>query len=246
MTRGVRGLLCAFACVAACGVDADEAIDPTPRIALNGLAASDLSANTASLPPLATGPLATTAAASRVDGNVLSYVAACALPGGASVTVHGTKYAGTYGLAPAWATRALTATEQRWVSACVLARTNLFGVEVQLSLRGTNPALASTLLEPVEYLIPEGAFYGNLFATGEPAFACSSLLKTATDWDPERACTQSTDGKTTRCGFTYTHGCALLDVNLAPACSGLLPPYGNCKGDGTSYAEVITVFLTTL
>jgi len=237
--------------VAACGIDDPAEVDDTARIALNGLAAADLLANEGQIAPLASQPFAAAAAASpmrsTVSGKrVLTYLAACALPAGQSVKVGTDTYTGTYGLVPSWATSALTASQQRWVSACMLARTNLYGVQVEMSMRGANPALAPALLEPVDYLVPEGAFYGNLFSANPVAYACTSFLKTATNYDSARACSMSSDGVSTKCGFTYEHGCALLDLDLAPACSGLLPPYGNCRGDGTTYSEVVTVFLKVL
>jgi hypothetical protein len=68
---------------------------------------------------------------------------------------------------------------QRWVSACVLARTNAYGVHVQISMRAPavtpighelqyakiRAALATSPTEVAEYSFREGAYYGNLFAT---------------------------------------------------------------------------------
>jgi hypothetical protein len=67
---------------------------------------------------------------------------------------------------------------QRWVSACVLARTNAYGVHVDISMRAPanapqaiKDALAVSDLERngdathVAYSLREGAFYGNIFAT---------------------------------------------------------------------------------
>src|SRR5262245_59565703 len=109
------------------------------RLAANRLAANKLSANKLAAASLASGSLANSPLAQTADGrDVLSYVVSCALPTGAqtSAKVGGTTYtfAGAIGLAPGWATRAPTVTERRWVTACVLSRTNLYGVSVQLSL----------------------------------------------------------------------------------------------------------------
>jgi hypothetical protein len=61
---------------------------------------------------------------------------------------------------------------QRWVSACVLARTNAYGVKVPISMRvhATAPAavraaLATTPAEEAAFPLPEGSYYGNMFAT---------------------------------------------------------------------------------
>jgi hypothetical protein len=64
---------------------------------------------------------------------------------------------------------------QRWVSACVLARTNAYGVHVQISMRA--PADAPQAIkdalrvgdgaggERESFSLREGAYYGNIFAT---------------------------------------------------------------------------------
>jgi hypothetical protein len=61
---------------------------------------------------------------------------------------------------------------QRWVSACLLARTNAYGTRVSISLRAPadapqkiKDALAATPEELAEYPLREGAYYGNIFAT---------------------------------------------------------------------------------
>jgi hypothetical protein len=61
---------------------------------------------------------------------------------------------------------------QRWVSACVLARTNAYGVTVDISMRAPDDAPAAvkdalrvTDDERAAYTLQEGAFFGNLFAS---------------------------------------------------------------------------------
>jgi hypothetical protein len=61
---------------------------------------------------------------------------------------------------------------QRWVSACLLARTNAYGVKVEISMRAPDTAplkvrqaLATTPDEVTELPLREGAFYGNMFAS---------------------------------------------------------------------------------
>jgi hypothetical protein len=61
---------------------------------------------------------------------------------------------------------------QRWVSACLLARTNAYGVHVQISIRAPadapqaiKDALAVSTEESEQFQIREGAYYGNIFAT---------------------------------------------------------------------------------
>jgi len=68
---------------------------------------------------------------------------------------------------------------QRWVSACVLARTNAYGVHVEISMRAPavappgheqqfariRQALATSPAEVADFALREGAFYGNIFAS---------------------------------------------------------------------------------
>ena len=68
---------------------------------------------------------------------------------------------------------------QRWVSACVLARTNAYGVHVQISMRAPavaplrsraavreiQAALSTSPTEVTDFSYREGAYYGNIFAT---------------------------------------------------------------------------------
>lgn len=101
----------------------------------------------------------------------VQYLAGCALCEGvtAFVDVEGQHYEfpGAIGLAPQWIHHPLSEEEQRWVSACMLARTNYFGVEVKISLRNENSpvaALQTTAEERADFTIYEGDFFGNLFA----------------------------------------------------------------------------------
>ncbi|HEX7699163.1 MAG TPA: hypothetical protein VF403_00490, partial [Kofleriaceae bacterium] len=61
---------------------------------------------------------------------------------------------------------------QRWVSACLLARTNAYGAHVNISMRAPDDApqavkdaLAVSPAEAAVYNLREGAYYGNVFAT---------------------------------------------------------------------------------
>ncbi|HEU4412789.1 MAG TPA: HYR domain-containing protein [Polyangiaceae bacterium] len=116
--------------------------------------------------------------------DLLKYVYECAMgpeqstvldpgPGGANLELHG-----LVGLAPGWGKSGGACDEscQRWVTACVLARTNAYGVKVDLSMRAPDDApahikaaLAVTAEERAAYPLREGAFYGNLFRQeGQP------------------------------------------------------------------------------
>jgi hypothetical protein len=236
----------------------DDDIATSNKLASNKLASNKLASNklAANKLAVATLPSQSTLIDSADGREVLSYILKCALPASVTLTItatNGTAYPfpGEIGLAPAWTTRALTVTEQHWVSACVLSRTNYFGIAVPLSLRGSNPALAQTLAEDLQYETSEAAFYGNLFSTPQVEYACIALPKELNVGSQSlglRDCAVPTgDGTTTMCGFTFTGGCGVVDSLLQPACLSLAEPYSNCKAgtaaNATRFQEVISVVL---
>lgn len=260
----MRHHVLAFACLVAGCVETpelgetDEAVLSSNKIATNKLQAHELDANKLGLNSLVNAGFQAPELLATQDGrDVLSYIVSCALPANTTLVLQGTggvkyTFAGGIGLAPMWRMNSPTVSERRWVSACVLARTNLYGIQVALSLRGANPALATPLTEGLGYTLVEGAFYGDLFAPDGPhMYACDALvrdLNLGLSTQDLRACALSDDGATTRCGFTYAGRCSVLDVGLEPACNSLVAPYGACRAGRASkarYDEVITVYLAT-
>jgi hypothetical protein len=229
----------------------EAALTAGNRLASNRLASNRLASNRLASNSLGAAALTSSALIETADGReVFSYIVSCALPTGKSVTVHdssGTSYtyAGEIGLAPRWQTTTPTVSERRWVTACLLARTNYYGVPVQISMRGANNALATTANEVGTFNVVEGAFYGDLFDTAEQTwFACGSKQWSATlASDAQRTCTISEDGLTTMCGFTYTHFCgSAFDAVHPAACNGKAP-WKKCSGSDTTYDEVISIYL---
>ena len=108
------------------------------------------------------------------------YLIECALSNEDEVTMEQAgdvkTFKGYLGLAPDWKTRALTESEQRWVSACLLARINYYGEKVRISTRADNAkhiqGLQADEQEVKQYSVYEAGFYGNLFAATPTAFAC--------------------------------------------------------------------------
>jgi hypothetical protein len=229
----------------------EEELTASNRLASNRLASNRLASNRLASNSLGAAALSASSLIDSADGReVFSYIVSCALPTGKSVTVSdslGTSYtfAGEIGLAPAWQTTQPTVAERRWVTACLLARTNYYGVPVQISMRGSNAALATTTLETSTYKIAEGAFYGDLFdPNGQTWFACGTKKWTSTlAADAQRTCTISQDGQTTMCGFTYAYFCGSSYDSKHPAACGAKPPWTNCKGSGATYGEVISIYL---
>jgi hypothetical protein len=201
----------------------------------------------------------------------LRYMYSCAMPAGSSMELviggvsYGT-YEGQIGLAPQWGIEGGSCDQscQRWVSACMLARTNYYGVPVRISLRGNHPALQVSEAEAAEFSLREGSFFGNVFGEevmvaepdylgyafcapkqGRPLHACSgeaSALKHVT----QRLCASSG-----ACGIDVVGDCA--SACSAPNSVG---GYGQCTAtcwDETDmwpgqahdmpYTEVITVHL---
>jgi hypothetical protein len=207
----------------------------TNRLATNRLATNGLS-EVSSIDDLK-------AMASDEGGReLLTYMMSCALPEGQSLSVEtdsGTyTFDGLIGLAPDWLTSPLSTEDARWVSACLLARVNYYGVTVHISMRGDSPALAITPEEGADYPLYEGAFWGNLFVDGpQDKNACISAYK-ATDPQvgsmPLRQCTVPTGDGTTWCDFTAAGTCEEV-------CSGVNGGNGfeTCAGAG----QVINVYL---
>ncbi len=137
------------------------------RIALNRIASNRIASNQISnnLYRIASNELLATAEGREL----LSYVVSCAIPHGITLVAEheGVSYefAGEIGLAPKWLERSLREGEQRWVSACLIARVNLFGIPVSISIRGPHDALTVTQDEAEDYSVEEAAFYGNVFTS---------------------------------------------------------------------------------
>jgi hypothetical protein len=226
--------------------DVESEVTTTNKITVNKITVNKITVNQLATAQLAASSLDAHAMLDTADRReVLAYIVSCALPAGqvlALTDADGATYQfpGSIGLAPAWATRAPTVPERRWVTACVLARTNFYGVEVQISMRhDTNPALAATPAELATFKVVEGAFYGDLFQESPVMYACSA--KTWTEATPERprACALSHDGATTECGFTYTGSC---NAKHHP-CVDHKPPFGACAGGGVTYPEIVTIYI---
>ena len=174
----------------------------------------------------------------------LSYLVRCALSPGQQLqsAVRGVLYTfkGEIGLAPGWTDRGLTPSEQRWVSACMLAHVNDFGKHVRILLEARFaapvPFLKASRKDRARFSIHEGAFFGNLFLGAPVAFACEGRKSEVQQADRvlrDRVCTRPA-GRTARgmpvsaCGFVVTGECG--------------EPWA-LAGGGHEYKEVIAVYL---
>jgi hypothetical protein len=214
-------------------------------LAANGLAANGLAANGLAANGLAANGLAANGLADPAAHKFMEYVVSCALPADRSVTFKqgGISYvfAGGIGVAPEWETKRCEGSCQRWVSACVLARLNKLGVHRPISIRGANDALAMTPHELQDYPIREATYYGNLFQTEQPRYACLADGLT----QDLRVCGDSLVG----CAVTFPGKCEKVCKRPGP-----FGTFVDCASkdsshrddDGTSYAETITVFLPAI
>lgn len=195
----------------------------------------------------------------------LEYIARCALDEGQTLSAGGASYDGLYGLATEWVAGTCGESCQRWLSACVLAHANAYGVAVTISLRGGHDGLAWDEGIAQEFTLQEAAFYGNVFqVTGDdvpeqPLYACSGRALIAWDEDPEhhessldylqkRIC-----GTGVTCGLNQEGPCVYPPVMQASTCSqdaGWEGYYGDCQGENVEdpavvpvYPEVITTYL---
>jgi hypothetical protein len=174
----------------------------------------------------------------------LAYLVRCALSEDIALYAQqGTErftFQGSMGLAPRWLYEAMTPSEERWVSACLLAHVNYFGKHVLVSMRATPPpvpALAVSDDEQQTFSIFEGGFFGNLFTPEPVAYTCRGERTTAQAHEPilqDRICTQET-GETTADGKSSTSCRFLLTGHCEDSTSFTV--------DGTQYAEVIFTYL---
>jgi hypothetical protein len=207
------------ACIDQQDVPSDD-VSAEPRLATNSLLSGTISGSNLNNAPLSSAALANSGLeANQASRMYLAYMIECALNSRQQVqsayggTVY--TYPGAYGLASAWGTRALTTSEARYVSACVLARSNVFGQPVTISMRGDTAILATTPDEAANYNVEEGAFYGNLFdSRGSLMYACNGVDQVR-DGDtygdlPQRQCAQPDPNNPgyTLCGFVFAGNCA--------------------------------------
>jgi hypothetical protein len=165
------------------------------------------------------------------------YLVECALPLGESITktVEGqtVELHGLLGLAPEWASDECDEECQQWVTACMLARTNVSGEPVLVWFASNHPAIGD---EVPEGLIHEAGWFGNLFASPDEQYLCKGA--------PSGPAAAMRDGRTCvqgqACGFTKYPHCDHGRCTLAGP-TGELPIDCVPNGPGaTAYATIST------
>jgi hypothetical protein len=241
------------------------------KIAINKIAINKIAINKIAINAITTGDLLNSPDCLPDGSNepqcggrdLLEYLISCAFPEGTTLVgtaANGVTYNfdGSIGLAPAWERRRLTTREQRWMSACMLARVNKNAESVFISLRGPNEVLTVTAEERNEYDLEEGAYYGDIFSDPQQFYACrgEALYGGDLNFDLEgRSCAApvGNSGKT-QCQMTFTGDCAAFNVERACSIdSGEY--YERChtsesqngrwhdNGHATRYEEAITVWI---
>jgi hypothetical protein len=140
------------------------------------------------------------------------YLVECALPEGQALTklreadgqvlvLHG-----SLGLAPQWQDGACDESCQQWVSACMLARTNVSGESIGLWLAAEHPAIG--LGHDGAHPLHEATFYGNLFQDPPARYLCRGI-EAHEDSDLGEYLQARTCGglDPAVCGFTQWGGC---------------------------------------
>ena len=196
----------------------------------------------------------------------LEYLALCALDEGTELVAGGQHYPGLFGLGAEWVDEGCGESCQRWISACVLAHANAYGVPVEMSLRGSHPGLRWDEQISSEFTLQEAAFYGNVFAVAgvdsvrRPLYACIGRALIAWDDDEEEHPDTSLEYLEKRicgtgdCGLKSTGPCT-APVEPGSICThdaGWEGYYADCEGESESYSnpfpvpvypEVVTTYL---
>lgn len=172
------------------------------------------------------------------DGQALTpYLVKCALPAEQRMAAGGEELPGGLGLVPEWLERPMTASERRWVSACLLALMNASGEHVEVSLTGSHGNLPSTAEEPI---FREGAFYGDLFDAEPKSFTCSGDKDVQrSSARAKRVCTEPAGNGVSKCQMGHAGQCETACADGHKHGSG----FGKCLGGDRRYDEVITIFL---
>lgn len=140
--------------------------------------------------------------------DLIHYMVECALDEGQSVIVSdgvtSFTFQGLLGLAPEWETQACDQDCQQWVSACLFARTNASGAEVDIFVQSDHPMMGFGLDPAFPHY--EATFFGNAFDDPAAMHACvgsgTGLLEAEAQG---RTCALDPE----ECGFTVHEDCVV-------------------------------------
>lgn len=154
-----------------------------------------------------------------------------------SMVVHNETYVGSLALATGWATGALNASGQEWVTSAMAALADGAAPSETISARAT--ALTTPTLEKTQYTRQEGAYYGNLFQAGPAIYACAGAQSTYAQ-SHSRICTGTCANMAAAgvCGGGASGACT--SVNSGSGYGGC---YSSTARTGTQYNNVVTIYL---
>lgn len=155
-------------------------------------------------------------------------------------------YPGQHGLAEAWAWGPLDQGGRERVSGCLAARTNRYGVSVQISMRSHERALRHEIGpgELEEYPHVEGAFWGDLFTATPYLRACYTEANVANSRAAQRDCAA---GQVDPAGGILPCGMIEIVGSCDDLCSTLHPPgqyYRDC--DDPDHGRIRSSMTTAL
>ena len=219
-------------------------------IVRNGIVRNGIISNT-TMPTDVVSALAADTSDGQLARILMKYIISCALPGGQSIVfdwtdsqsqLHEETYYGALGLAPDYGKDAATELpvgQQEWLSACIAARTNYYGVSVTISMRGDTGPLTTDESEQTAFNKQEGAFWGNLFADPPTLKSCHNTSNLAHSRTRLRECAAGHDesGNISACGPIVRAGDCSSVCTGSPTADGA---FTNCDSGKT---RVITTFL---
>ncbi|MDC0740121.1 hypothetical protein [Polyangium mundeleinium] len=145
---------------------------------------------------------------SACRSHALKFLARCALPEGSSMTDPDTNitYNGWLGVANPWKTQALSSDDQKWVTSCLIAHLNGYGLEVPILLQGARSELQPTSTQISEFPVTESRAWGNLFAPNFVANVCY-FSDLAAACDVEQVVEQRLCGSSPDCSIDIVGNC---------------------------------------
>jgi hypothetical protein len=259
--------------------EGDEAVEQARQAELsrnelsrNALSFNELSRNELSRNALSAGYLSSNALSTAGLGlQLIKYVVRCALDDKVCLDVPYTAsdtdvpaectggvchFCGNLNLAPTWLSGPLSLSQEKWMSACLLAHVNLDGVSVPISVRDavTGNIPAAKPPESNQYDASEAAFFGNLFRPlPDGTYAKYSCNAGESDTPPGRLCGLDANGATS-CAVTFVGSCAGYSISDGTAGAGVVADCGyvdalpngavrQCQDPlGGLWDEVITIY----
>jgi hypothetical protein len=207
------------------------------------------------LAPKALAAIQDPGAAGDASRSFLQYAVGCAFTPDQSIefswtdadgVVHDEEFVGALGLAPQWETGALDDAGQRWVSACLAARTNWYGIPVMLSMRARATTLSTpSAQELASFSHAEGAFWGNLFAATPKLYACHTTANVSYARNQQRDCAAGhLDGQNVvECGMIEIVGTCEDSCDAIAAAGQYYPRCGDPAQPAQKTGHVISVYL---